>query len=107
MGLLYGDYGGRSDEFQPGGASYECGTYEQFKEATETAPPVMQISKGAIAVMFESSRPFTITEYAWKSDKLHEHEPKMWDDLIDNFSQHADEVKALLEKKKTTVSNGT
>ena len=56
--------------------------YEQFKEATETAPPVMQISKGAIAVMFESSRPFTITEYAWKSDKLHEHEPKMWDDLI-------------------------
>lgn len=25
MGLLYGDYGGRSDEFQPGGASYECG----------------------------------------------------------------------------------
>ncbi|KAI4732934.1 hypothetical protein E4T50_16509 [Aureobasidium sp. EXF-12298] len=25
MGLLYGEYGGRSDEFQPGGASYECG----------------------------------------------------------------------------------
>ena len=26
MGLLYGEYGGRSDEFQPGGASYECGS---------------------------------------------------------------------------------
>ena len=25
MGLIYGGYGGRSDEFQPGGASYECG----------------------------------------------------------------------------------
>lgn len=25
MGLLYGNYGGRSDSFQPGGASYETG----------------------------------------------------------------------------------
>jgi homogentisate 1,2-dioxygenase len=25
MGLLYGVYGGRSDGFQPGGASYETG----------------------------------------------------------------------------------
>lgn len=25
MGLLYGLYGGRSDGFQPGGASYETG----------------------------------------------------------------------------------
>jgi len=25
MGLLYGEYGGRSDGFQPGGASYETG----------------------------------------------------------------------------------
>lgn len=25
MGLLYGNYGGRSDGFQPGGASYETG----------------------------------------------------------------------------------
>ena len=62
--------------------------YEEFKAATEHAPPEMQISKGAIAVMFESSRPFTITEYAWKSDKLHEHEPKMWDDLIGDDSLH-------------------
>lgn len=30
MGLLYGDYGGRSDEFQPGGASYECGSRSFF-----------------------------------------------------------------------------
>ena len=25
MGLIYGEYGGRSDEFQPGGVSFECG----------------------------------------------------------------------------------
>jgi homogentisate 1,2-dioxygenase len=25
MGLLYGEYGGRSDGFEPGGASYETG----------------------------------------------------------------------------------
>lgn len=88
MGLLYGEYGGRSDEFQPGGASYECGmvphgvAYEEFKAATENEPPVMQISKGAVAIMFESSRPFTISDYAWNSNKKHEHDPKMWDDLV-------------------------
>ena len=26
MGLIYGGYGGRSDEFQPGSVSYECGS---------------------------------------------------------------------------------
>jgi len=93
MGLLYGEYGGRSDEFQPGGASYECGmvphgvAYEEFKAATENEPPVMQISKGAIAIMFESSRPFTITDYAWNSNKKHEHDPKMWDDLVGMFKK--------------------
>lgn len=45
--------------------------YEEFKAATENAPPEMQISKGAIAIMFESSRPFTISDYAWNSDKKH------------------------------------
>lgn len=56
--------------------------YEQFKEASENQQPVMQISTGAIALMFESSRPFTITDYAWNSSKLHEHDPTMWDNLI-------------------------
>jgi homogentisate 1,2-dioxygenase len=26
MGLIYGDYGGRSDEFMPGSISFECGS---------------------------------------------------------------------------------
>ncbi|KAI9053700.1 hypothetical protein LZ554_002653 [Drepanopeziza brunnea f. sp. 'monogermtubi'] len=112
MGLLYGQYGGRSDSFQPGGASYECGmvphgvAYEEFKAATENEPPVSTISNGAVAFMFESSRPFTITDYAWNSEKKHEHDPKMWDNLIDNFSKHEEEVKQLLALRPAPV-NGT
>ena len=56
--------------------------YQEFKAASENAPPPMQISKGTIALMFESSRPFTITDYAWNSEKLHQHDPKMWDELV-------------------------
>jgi len=52
--------------------------YEEFKAASAAPPPEMRISKGAVAFMFESSRPFTITEWAWTSGKKHEHEPKMW-----------------------------
>ncbi|RAL15773.1 putative homogentisate 1,2-dioxygenase [Aspergillus homomorphus CBS 101889] len=102
MGLIYGDYGGRSDAFQPGSISFECGmvphgvAYEEFQAATTTAPPTMQISLASMAFMFESSRPFTITEFAWSSAKRHEHEPKMWDNLVDHFSEHAAEVQAAL-----------
>jgi Homogentisate 1,2-dioxygenase len=123
MGLIYGDYGGRSDAFKPGSVSFESGSmchpaasrtllmlisivvphgvaYEEFKAATENVPPVMQISESSIAFMFESSRPFTITDYAWNSEKRHEHEPKMWDNLVDNFSKHAKEVEEILAKTK-------
>ena len=84
MGLIYGEYAGRSDDFKPGGVSFECGfvphgvAYEEFKAASAQPPPEMRISEGAVAFMMESSRPFTITEWAWTSNKKHEHEPKMW-----------------------------
>lgn len=103
MGLIYGEYGGRSDAFQPGSVSFECGNvphgvaYEQFKAASENPPPEMRISEGAIAFMFESCRPFTITEYAWSSEKRHEHEPKMWDNLVDNFSQYEEEIREIMK----------
>jgi homogentisate 1,2-dioxygenase len=71
--------------------------YEQFKQATEAEPPQMRISEGSIAFMFESCRPFTITEFAWRSGNRHEHEPGMWDDLVDNFSKHAVEVEEILK----------
>lgn len=88
MGLIYGNYGGRSDSFQPGGVSFESGfvphgvSYPEWKKASETAPPEMKISEGAIAIMFESCRAFTITDWAWNSEKKHEHDPTMWDDLV-------------------------
>ncbi|KAN0106012.1 putative homogentisate 1,2-dioxygenase [Hyaloscypha variabilis] len=104
MGLVYGDYGGRSDSFQPGGASFETGltphgvAYPEFKAASENVSPVMRISGGALAFMFESSRAFTISDFAWNSDKLHSHDPNMWNDLVDNFSTHAKEVEELKKK---------
>lgn len=78
--------------------------YEEFKAASENPPPVMQISEASIAFMFESSRPFTITDYAWNSDKKHEHEPKMWDNLVDHFSTHAKEVEEILARKARNLT---
>lgn len=72
--------------------------YEEFKAASDQVPPEMRISESSIAFMFESSRPFTITDYAWNSPKKHEHEPKMWDDLVDNFTQHEKEAEEILAK---------
>jgi homogentisate 1,2-dioxygenase len=73
--------------------------YEQFKSATENPPLAMQISLTSIAFMVELSRPFTITDCAWNSDKKHEHKPKMWNSLVDNFSSHAKEIESMLGTK--------
>ena len=73
--------------FQPGGMSYECGfvphgvAYEEWKAATEMELTPQWISDGTIgtftrlsvcadpyshtAFMFESSRPFTLTDFAF------------------------------------------
>jgi homogentisate 1,2-dioxygenase len=113
MGLIYGGYGGRSDSFQPGGVSFECGmvphgvAYEEFKAASAAAPPEGRISEGAVAFMFESSRMFTVTDYAWKSEKKHEHEPAMWDNLVDNFSSHLEEVEEMMKKSKVGANGAT
>ena len=38
-----------------------------------------RISEGAIAIMFESSLPFTITDYAWdRCGTMHLHTAEMW-----------------------------
>ncbi|KAF8639319.1 hypothetical protein AX16_010326 [Volvariella volvacea WC 439] len=104
MGLIYGIYGGRSDGFQPGGASFETGfcphgvSYDEFKKATEMELVPGRVHEGVLAFMFESSMMFTITDYAMKrSGKLHEHEPKMWDDLKGQFVNHLDEVNRDLQ----------
>ncbi|CAE6429811.1 unnamed protein product [Rhizoctonia solani] len=99
MGLIYGNYAGRSDDFAPGGASYECGhvahgvSYEVFKEATEAELQPMRISEGTVAFMMESNQMFTLTDYAMKrTGKLHVHNPNMWDDLDAQFLKHLDAV---------------
>lgn len=104
MGLIYGSYGGRSDGFQPGGASFENGfcphgvSYDEFKRASEIELAPMRIHEGTMAFMFESSMMFTITDYAMnRSGKLHEHEPKMWDNLKAQFLNHLDEVNSDLK----------
>ncbi|KAG6849286.1 hypothetical protein H0H93_009767 [Arthromyces matolae] len=82
MGLLYGEYGGRSDSFQPGGASYETGfcphgvAYDEFKAASEAELKPTRVHEGTIAFMFETSMMLTITDYAMcRSGKLHESGP--------------------------------
>ncbi|KAL0945421.1 hypothetical protein HGRIS_000913 [Hohenbuehelia grisea] len=99
MGLVYGEYGGRSDSFSPGGASYETGfcphgvSYEEFKAASEAELKPMRIHEGTMAFMMESSMMLTLTDWAMKgTGTLHEHEPKMWDNLKANFMSHIDEV---------------
>lgn len=99
MGLIYGGYGGRSDSFSPGGASYETGfcphgvSYDEFKTASEMELKPMRIHEGTLAFMMESSMMLTLTDWAIKkTGKLHEHEPKMWDNLKGNFINHLDEI---------------
>ena len=54
MGLLYGVYGGRSDEFMPGSCSYETGfcphgvSYDEFKLATESELKPMRVHEDTI-----------------------------------------------------------
>ncbi|KAF8596173.1 Homogentisate 1,2-dioxygenase [Ceratobasidium sp. AG-I] len=105
MGLIYGNYGGRSDDFAPGGASYECGhvahgvAYEEFKAASEAELAPMRISEGAIAFMMESSQMFTLTDYAMKrSGKLHVHNPALWDNLDAQFLKHVGSVNKTLKE---------
>ncbi|KAL4250814.1 homogentisate dioxygenase family protein [Abortiporus biennis] len=98
MGLIYGDYEGRSDSFKPGSISYETGfcphgvSWDVFKAASEGELKPQIVHEGTLAFMFESSMMFGITEYAIKSSKRHEHEPGMWNDLKNNFVENIKDV---------------
>jgi len=103
MGLIYGDYEGRSDSFKPGSISYETGfcphgvSWEVYKAASEGELKPSIVHEGTMAFMFESSMMFGITDYAMKSEKRHEHEPGMWNDLKNNFIDNIDEANADLK----------
>lgn len=102
LGLVFGDYGGRSDGFERGGLSYETGfcphgvSGEVFTAATEGELGPQKIQKGSLMVMFESSMMFTVTDYAMNTDKRHDHEPSMWDSLDAKFMKHKDQIAAKL-----------
>ena len=105
MGLVYGGYAGRSDAFAPGSCSYETGfcphgvSYDEFKAATEAELKPGRVHEGTMAFMFESSMTFTLSDYAMKSEKRHEHEPKMWDDLKGEFMGHIPKINEELRAK--------
>lgn len=58
MGLIYGTYGGRSDEFMPGSCSYETGfcphgvSYDEFKMATEMELTAMRVHEDTIGASY-------------------------------------------------------
>ena len=60
MGLIYGTYGGRSDEFAPGACSYETGfcphgvSYDEFKAATEAPLGPMRVHEGTMGTLSHS-----------------------------------------------------
>ncbi|KAJ6549472.1 homogentisate 1,2-dioxygenase [Mycena sp. CBHHK59/15] len=106
MGLLYGNYGGRSASYETGFCPHGV-SYDEFKKASEMELKPMRVHEGTIAFMFESSMMFTMTDFAMKrSGKLHEHEPKMWDNLKGEFINHLDQVNADLKAAGLPDLNG-
>ncbi|KAI0787799.1 homogentisate 1,2-dioxygenase [Fomes fomentarius] len=99
MGLIYGDYGGRSDEFAPGGFSFENGfcphgvSYDEFKKATEAELGPMRVHEGTLGLCCDLSSIL----FSTLTGKLHEHEPKMWDNLKGQFVNHLDQINADLK----------
>lgn len=89
MGLLYGEYGGRSDGFEPGGASYETGfcphgggycseilqssnqtngvltpvSYEVFKAASEAELGAMRVHENTIGEYHSTTLCFANSRY--------------------------------------------
>lgn len=69
-----------------------------FGAASEKAPP----ETGRGDLMFEASRTFTTTGWAWTSDKKHEPDPEMWDARVraaQNAVGRAGRAGALEERK--------
>lgn len=127
MGLIYGEYDGRSEGFAPGSMSVEVGwtphgvDYDVFKAATAGDLTNYQISNGSMAFMVETSRLLAITKHAVESDKVHAHEEEMWENrkkqastvslctdmstVTDNFSKHHVEIQRRVAGGELPASN--
>jgi homogentisate 1,2-dioxygenase len=90
MGLIYGVYDAKEEGFVPGGASLhntmsahgpDSATFEKASNA-DLKPVYM---KGTLAFMFESSLPFTPTEFAVKTPLLQKDYMDCWNSLSSHF----------------------
>ncbi|KAL3426720.1 homogentisate -dioxygenase [Phlyctema vagabunda] len=106
LACLYGNGLGRSDDFQPGGGSFEGGhtPHGGFDDGYLTEMRIQEnqprrILEHQMTIMVETSRTMLWTEYARNGCKcihLNGTDPKVWDRLPDHFS--ADPLsKKLLE----------
>ncbi|CZR63056.1 probable homogentisate 1,2-dioxygenase [Phialocephala subalpina] len=107
LASLYGNGLGRSDDFQPGGGSFEGGHtphggfsdgYVVEMKVQENRP--RRILENQMTIMIESSRTFLFTEYARTGcGTLHTQgtDPKAWDKLPDKFSSYPG-IKELLQR---------
>ncbi|KAF2454134.1 RmlC-like cupin domain-containing protein [Lineolata rhizophorae] len=110
LACLYGEGLGRSDDFQPGGGSFEGGhtPHGGFSDGyvdevkLQTNEP-RKILENQMTIMVETSRTFLFTEYARKGcGTIHTQgtDPKVWDKLPDRFSAHPETAKLLARVKE-------
>ncbi|KAJ9624944.1 hypothetical protein H2203_004895 [Taxawa tesnikishii (nom. ined.)] len=109
LACLYGEGLGRSDDFQPGGGSFEGGhtPHGGFSEGYVDEMRIQmneprKILENQMTIMVETSRTFLWTEYARKdcgTISTQGTDPKVWDILPDHFSNNP-EAQALLKRVK-------
>ncbi|RDL29912.1 putative homogentisate 1,2-dioxygenase [Venustampulla echinocandica] len=109
LACLYGNGLGRSDDFKPGGGSFEGGHtphggfsdgYVNEMQIQESQP--RKILENQMTIMIESSRTFLFTEYARSGCGTLSQtstDPKVWDKLPDKFSSYPG-IKELLQRVK-------
>ncbi|KAH6615191.1 homogentisate 1,2-dioxygenase [Boeremia exigua] len=110
LACLYGKGLGRSDDFRPGGGSYEGGNtphggFDDSYIMTSSKPTVNQpqrILEEQMTIMIETSRTLLFTEYARESCGVFQAQgtdPAVWDRLPDNFSANP-RVREMLKRAK-------
>ncbi|UPX16217.1 Homogentisate 1,2-dioxygenase [Ascochyta rabiei] len=110
LACLYGKGLSRSDDFRPGGASYDRGNtphggFDDSYVMNSKKPTVNQperILEEQMTIMVETSRTLLFTEWARKSCGVLQEQgtnPAVWDRLPDNFSANP-RVKEMLKRAK-------
>ncbi|KAF4495759.1 homogentisate 1,2-dioxygenase [Fusarium agapanthi] len=114
LACIYGAGLGRSNDFLPGGCSYEGGHTphggfgeEYITESILQHSEPRRILENQMTIMVESSRTFLFTEYAREiCGVLHKQatDYRVWDNLPDRFSTHP-LTKQLLERAAKDKAN--